>query len=78
MSSSSQIEKKTEILHKMETENSSLTQQLNDKSNLMERLQTEILKLTAELEKKKKEVFKIFFNPHYLSAMMFLCMLFNV
>ncbi|XP_042869347.1 early endosome antigen 1-like isoform X7 [Penaeus japonicus] len=51
-----QVEKKTELIQKMEAENTSLSQQLNDKSLTVERFQSEVLKMSTELEKRKKEV----------------------
>lgn len=53
---STQVEKKSELIQKMEAENTSLSQQLNDKSLTLERFQSEVLKMSTELEKKKKEV----------------------
>lgn len=50
------MEKKTELIQKMEAENTSLSQQLNDKSLTVERFQSEVLKMSTELEKRKKEV----------------------
>lgn len=51
-----QVENKNELIHKLETENSSLTRQLNDKSSTLERFQSELMKISTELDNKKKEV----------------------
>lgn len=50
---STQVEKKTELIQKMEAENTSLSQQLNDKSLTLERFQSEVLKMSTELDKKE-------------------------
>lgn len=54
-----QVENKNELIHKLETENSSLTRQLNDKSSTLERFQTELMKMSTELDNKKKEVMQL-------------------
>lgn len=51
-----QVENKNDLIQKLETENSSMTQQLNDKSSTLERFQTELMKVSSELDKKKREV----------------------
>lgn len=51
-----QVENKNDLIHKLETENSSMTRQLNDKSSTLERFQTELMKVSSELDKKKQEV----------------------
>ncbi|CAL4067630.1 unnamed protein product, partial [Meganyctiphanes norvegica] len=51
-----QVECKTELLKKLENENSSLTQQLNEKSSNIEQIHNNMLTITTEMEKKKKEI----------------------
>lgn len=70
---STQVEKKTELIQKMEAENTSLSQQLNDKSLTLERFQSEVLKMSTELDKKKKEVHFFSFTGKGVSFKCFYC-----